>query len=92
MRITPPNALAPLVIGTVTALSGARDAVEALSRSQLPDDPALRALLRRGVDDGLRALRTLAAALLAFRRRLDRTPSLDLPRADLPRADRPPRA
>ncbi len=64
-----PNAV-PLVIGALTALDGAREAMIRLSRGHLPDDRAARALLRAGVDHAIESLRSVADALLELWRRL----------------------
>ncbi len=62
--------VAPLVLGALTALDGAREAVVRLGRRRLPEDRAARALLRAGVDHALETLRSVADALLELRRRL----------------------
>ncbi len=64
------DSVAPLVIGAVTALEGAREAVRKLSRRHLPDDPEIRSMLRESLAHGAASLRALEHALQVLRDRL----------------------
>jgi hypothetical protein len=67
----PQASVGPLFVGAVTALSGAHEALLALTRRPLPQDPIARRVLRKRVDDGLAAVEAVAEVLSALRRRLE---------------------